>query len=119
MKFVLAAALTLSLTTIASAQDYLGSSLQSESFGRQLERSQGNAGVNRPKYRKHHQTAQPSQAQMNEVMRALSQNTSVACNAKAEQARTDGSSALLIALARKQVAAHADSARSELLVHHR
>ncbi|MDR7034997.1 hypothetical protein [Mesorhizobium sp. BE184] len=71
MKFVLAVALTLSVTTIASAQDYLGSSLQSESFGRQLERSQGNAGVNRPKYRKHHQTAQPSQAQMNEVMRRL------------------------------------------------
>lgn len=73
MKLVLAAALTLSLTQIVSAQDYLGSSLQSESFGRQLERSQGNTGVNRPKY--HHErtykTAQPSRARMNQLMRRL------------------------------------------------
>ena len=35
----------LSTTPIVHAQDYLGSSLQAEDFGRQLERSQGDTGA--------------------------------------------------------------------------
>jgi hypothetical protein len=50
MRLVLAAALTLCLKPIASAQDYLGSFLGAESYGRQLERSQGPAGRHRPEY---------------------------------------------------------------------
>jgi hypothetical protein len=71
LKLVLAAALFLSLTPTASAQDYLGSFLQSDNFGRQLGRSQGSSGVNRPNYRPHQRTARLSQTRMNELMRRL------------------------------------------------
>lgn len=73
MRLVLAAAMTLCLTPTASAQDYLGSFLGAESYGRQLERSQGSAGTHRPtrRQRQSHMAARPSQARMNELMRRL------------------------------------------------
>jgi hypothetical protein len=67
LKLVLAVASFLSLTPTASAQDYLGSFLESDNFGR----SQGSSGVNRPNYRPHQRTAQLSQTRMNELMRRL------------------------------------------------
>ena len=46
MKFLIPSLLILLSTAhVAHAQDYLGSSLQAEDFGRQLERSQGDTGA--------------------------------------------------------------------------
>jgi len=46
MKFLIPSLLVLlSMAHAARAQDYLGSSLQAEDFGRQLERSQGDTGA--------------------------------------------------------------------------